>query len=172
MIVAREPHIHIWKVRPDFLVTKNKEKYEKFLHLGLTSKLSESIILGEIKRKKDGDYSQEEVNKLREELEKENPEAIIYTSYAEKSIIIYDQGPILREYDNYLINNFCLVEVKTSALGRYPRIQQNVFTPGQRKHSFYDHILRIKLETNFENGFIGTIHEDDVRKLLSDPKLK
>ncbi len=137
----------------------------------MISKLTDDLFLGKIKRKKDGDYSPQEVSSLKEKIEKENPEVIIYTDYTEKWINNYDTSPIVREYENYLKNNFSFVEVKTSALGRYPRIQQNVFTPGQRQHSFYDHILRIKLETNFDNGFTGTIHEEDVRNLLADPKL-
>ena len=174
IIVAGEFSLRYINSRADFIITKNNKKEENFIQVRENdSRLDEKYLLAKYEGIKYSNLSINELIQMRDNLEKQHPKASIkfHTDKENNSLKFYDQMPIYKTTYEYIKNNLCTIEVKTSATGQYPILRQNIKTPSQRKHSYYDHILRVKLETNFSQGFKGTIHEQDVESLLNNPKL-
>lgn len=176
MIVAEEYNIPYIEARVDFIITKNEEKKEKFEEVRARGRLSElpnneECLLEEYKGKKYAYMPREELEILREKIHEKYPEASIFFAGDGNSLKFYDTRPLSRPIYEYIRENLCIVEVKTSAANNYPRLSGQAITHSQWKHEYYDHVLRVKLMQNFENGFQGMIHEKDVEQLLNDPKL-
>jgi hypothetical protein len=45
------------------------------------------------------------------------------------------------------------------------------YTKAQKIHQYYDVLLRVKIEKNFDNGFKGTIHPKDLEQLYYSQKI-
>ena len=176
IIVAEEYGIPYIGARADFIITKNEEKKEKLEELQEQVRLSdlsknEECLLEEYKGKKYTYMPREEFEKLRKKIDKKYPEASIFFTGDGDSLKFYDTRPLSRPIYEYIRENLCIVEVKTSATNTYPYLGGQAKTYSQWKHEYYDHILRVKLIQDFEKGFQGIIHEKDVERLLNDPKL-
>jgi len=177
-LVTQEYNLGYINSRADFIVTKNKDKYdcfwEKITEIDeqtSSDKISDAIVLEEFKGKKYVSMSHGELRALRDKMESKYPHAALHYLGDENSLKFYDLRYHLKMGYEYIRNNFCIVEVKTSGLGKYPITKGHSMTLSQTENKYYDHILRVKLDRNFEHGFSRTIHPDDIVKLQQDPKL-
>ena len=149
IIIAEEYEIPYIRARADFIITKNEEKKEKFEAQTERVPLSElsknpECLLEEYKGKKYTYMPREELDKLWEKVHEKYPEAGIFWAGDGDTLKFYDTRPLARPIYEYIRENFCIIEVKTSATNNYPSLSGQAITHSQWKHEYYDHILRVK----------------------------
>jgi len=176
IVLGKEHEIPYIGARVDFIVTKNEENIKKFKKRPRVDyinyiKIHPEYIVAEFKGKDCMNWSYEKLKEILLKISEENPSAsITYSGTNDYGLIFYNVLPGFEEEYMFIKDNFCLIEVKTS-LGKYPKEKSGSnYTKAQKLH-YYDVLLRVKIEKNFENGFKGLIHPKDLEQLYSNHKI-
>lgn len=182
IVVNREFILPTIGARVDFIITRKADYVQKFTNyfgkrlfsgqVGPNYNLIPKSIIKKFSDKEHKNWTTQKLIEVRDQLQIENPGSIVSFWGVEKnSLIFFDQNKCFKGDYEFIKDNYCLVEVKSS-IGKYPKITGNALTPSQKNHKYYDYILRLKIDTDIKNGFEGTLHSADLQLILSDHKLK